>query len=58
VTLADRAAVGVAVDEVRDALLESLGLPAGSLQQALAVFDPAGLPREPWVWPGMGGPDA
>jgi glutamyl-tRNA synthetase len=58
VTLADLAAVGVAVDEVRDALLESLGLPAGSLRQALAVFDPAGLPREPWVWPGMGGPDA
>jgi len=55
VTLADLAAAGVAVDRVRDALLASLGLPEGSLDHALAVFDPAALPREPWVWPGMGG---
>jgi glutamyl-tRNA synthetase len=53
VTLADLAAAGVTVDRVRDALLASLGLPAGPLEQALAVFDPAALPREPWVWPGM-----
>jgi len=55
VTLADLAAAGVPVDRVRDALLASLGLPAGSLDHALAAFDPAALPREPWVWPGMGG---
>ena len=54
VTLTDLAAVGVPVDDVRDALLASLGLPAGPLEHALAVFDPAALPREPWVWPGMG----
>ena len=92
VTLTDLAAVGVPVDEVRDALLESLGLPAGplepvvagtfyvdaaatsgsddgsswanafqgsaGLEHALAVFDPAALPREPWVWPGLGRPHA
>lgn len=55
VTLADLAAVGVSVDAVRDALLVSLGLPAGTLEDALAAFDPAALPKEPWVWPGMGG---
>jgi glutamyl-tRNA synthetase len=53
VTLADLALTGVRVEEVRDALLASLGLPAGPLEHALAVFDPAALPREPWVWPGM-----
>ncbi|WP_427005680.1 tRNA glutamyl-Q(34) synthetase GluQRS [Pseudarthrobacter sp. H2] len=55
VTLAELAVAGVRVEEVRDALLASLGLPAGPLERALAVFDPAALPREPWVWPGMGG---
>ena len=58
VTLTDLAAAGAPVDEVRDALLVSLGLPAGPLPHALAVFDPAALPREPWIWPGMAGPDA
>jgi len=58
VTLTDLAAAGVPVDEVRDALLASLGLPAGPLEHALAVFDPAALPREPWVWPGLGRPHA
>jgi glutamyl-tRNA synthetase len=53
VTLADLALAGVTVDRVRDALLDSLGLPAGPLEQVLAVFDPAALPREPWVWPGV-----
>ncbi|MET1066157.1 MAG: tRNA glutamyl-Q(34) synthetase GluQRS [Arthrobacter sp.] len=51
VTLADLAASGTPVDDVRDALLASLGLPPGPLEHALAVFDPAALPREPWVWP-------
>jgi glutamyl-tRNA synthetase len=58
VTLTDLAAVGHSVTQVRDALLASLGLPGGPLENALAVFDPAVLPREPWVWPGLGGPDA
>ncbi|HEX9089568.1 MAG TPA: tRNA glutamyl-Q(34) synthetase GluQRS [Arthrobacter sp.] len=58
VTLGDLSAGGIPVEEVRDALLASLGLPAGPLESALAVFDPAALPREPWIWPGMAGPDA
>lgn len=58
VTLTDLAAVGHSATEVRDALLASLGLPGGPLVHALAVFDPAVLPREPWVWPGLGGPHA
>jgi glutamyl-tRNA synthetase len=55
VTLADLARAGVGVDEVRDALLASLGLPAGPLCAALAHFDPLTLPREPWMWPGPRG---
>ncbi|MCX8456802.1 tRNA glutamyl-Q(34) synthetase GluQRS [Paenarthrobacter ureafaciens] len=50
VTLGDLAAVGVSADAVRDLLLGSLGLPAGSLESALPFFDPAKLPRDPWVW--------
>ncbi len=52
VTLTDLARAGMQADEVRDALLASLGLPPGPLVRALAVFRPAALPREPWVWPG------
>jgi glutamyl-tRNA synthetase len=55
VTLGELARAGVGVEQVRDTLLASLGLPEGPLEQALAVFDPAALPREPWVWPGMAG---
>lgn len=55
VTLADLALAGVGADQVRDALLASLGLPPGRLEDALAAFDPAALPREPWVWPGVPG---
>lgn len=55
VTLADLALAGVTADQVRDELLASVGLPPGRLEDALAVFDPAALPREPWVWPGMPG---
>ncbi|MDQ0754868.1 tRNA glutamyl-Q(34) synthetase GluQRS [Arthrobacter sp. B3I4] len=58
VTLADLAGAGIGVDRVRDALLVSLGLPPGPLQAALAVFDPAALPRRPWVWPGLAEPGA
>jgi glutamyl-tRNA synthetase len=54
VTLGQLAAEGVSADVVRDRLLESLGLPAGPLEHALAAFDPDALPREPWVWSGMG----
>jgi glutamyl-tRNA synthetase len=52
VTLGDLELAGIRNDQVRDVLLESLGLPAGRLQHALAHFDPASLPRAPWVWPG------
>jgi glutamyl-tRNA synthetase len=52
VTLGDLALAGTPVSEVRDRLLESLGLPPGTLEQALAAFRPAKLPREAWVWPG------
>ena len=55
VTLADLARIGVTADQARDALLVSVGLPAGPLEHALAAFDPAALPREPWVWPGLPG---
>ncbi|MCU1569177.1 MAG: tRNA glutamyl-Q(34) synthetase GluQRS [Pseudarthrobacter sp.] len=50
VTLGDLASEGVPSDAVRDRLLESLGLPAGALEYTLDAFDPAALPREPWVW--------
>lgn len=50
VTLSELAGQGVSAEQVRDVLLESLGLPADTLEQALARFDPAGLPRAPWVW--------
>ncbi|MGZ4662902.1 MAG: tRNA glutamyl-Q(34) synthetase GluQRS [Arthrobacter sp.] len=53
VTLTDLATKGVNADGVRDLILESLGLPAGPLERALAVFDPAALPRSPWVWRGV-----
>ncbi|MGW9415585.1 tRNA glutamyl-Q(34) synthetase GluQRS [Arthrobacter cupressi] len=49
VTLADLGAVGISAEEVRGLIMASLGLP-GDLKEALAVFDPAALPREPWVW--------
>ena len=52
VTLGDLATAGWHVPAVRDALLDSLGLPGGGLENALAVFDPAELPREPWVFRG------
>jgi glutamyl-tRNA synthetase len=37
-------------DTARDLLLESAGLPPGPLEDALAAFDPAKLPREAWVF--------
>ena len=50
VTLADLAAVGIPAERVRDLILESLGLPAGTLDNALPHFHPGTLPTEPWVW--------
>lgn len=55
VTLGDLARAGVSAAGVRDLLLESLGLPPGTPEQALAFFDPASLPRNPWVWTGVAG---
>lgn len=52
VTLGDLAAVGIPVDAVRRMILDSLELQTDSLESALGAFDPAALPRGPWVWPG------
>lgn len=52
VTLVELALAGVGTDSARDLILGSLGLPAGSLENALEAFDPVRLPREPWVWRG------
>jgi glutamyl-tRNA synthetase len=48
VTLTALAAAGVGPGQVTALLLESLGLP-DTLPEALAAFDPASLPREPWI---------
>ncbi|WP_332602885.1 tRNA glutamyl-Q(34) synthetase GluQRS [Arthrobacter sp. S2(2024)] len=53
VTLGDLAAVGLSAAEVRDVILESLGLPGGPLGEALDGFDPARLPHGPWIWNGI-----
>ena len=50
VTLGDLAAVGIPAERVRDLLLESVGLPAGTLQAALPHFTPRHVPKTPWVW--------
>ncbi|NWL10827.1 tRNA glutamyl-Q(34) synthetase GluQRS [Paenarthrobacter nitroguajacolicus] len=50
VTLGDLAAVGIPAERVRDLLMESLGLPAGTLQAALPHFTPRHVPKTPWVW--------
>lgn len=61
VTLADLAAVpagspgrpdgGWSPERVRDLLLDSLGLPAGTLEHALSHFSPDAVPRTPWIPP-------
>lgn len=53
VTLARLGHDGVSPARVRAVLLESAGLPGGSLADALGAFDPAALPREPWVFTGF-----
>ncbi|MCC3279863.1 tRNA glutamyl-Q(34) synthetase GluQRS [Arthrobacter sp. zg-Y40] len=55
VTLPDLAAAGMNADAARELILASLGLP-GNLQAALAEFNPASLPREPWIF--TAGPNA
>lgn len=50
VTLGDLAAVGIPAQRVRDLILESLDLPAGSVQDALQHFTPQNVPKTPWVW--------
>lgn len=49
VTLRQLHAAGHSHVAVRNLLLASLGLPPGTLEAALAAFDPKTLPRDPWV---------
>lgn len=49
VTLEALTAEGWEAAEIRAVILRSLGLPETSLEAALAAFDPALLPREPWI---------
>ncbi|MHA7275498.1 tRNA glutamyl-Q(34) synthetase GluQRS [Arthrobacter sp. Hz1] len=49
VTLESLAEKGWSSDRVRDLILRSAGLPAGTLAEALGAFDPARLPREAWT---------
>lgn len=49
VTLEEITEDGIDPADVRAFLLESLGLPGENLQAALTAFNPAALPREPWV---------
>ncbi len=53
VTMQDLAALGVGPSAVLALIADSLGLPAPRrLADLLSAFDPAALPREPWVFPG------
>ena len=53
VTMPDLAAVGVGPSAVLALIADSLGLPAPRrLADLLSSFDPAALPRDPWVFPG------
>ncbi len=49
VTLADLAAHGIGSDEVLARITDSLGLPHAPLPALVDVFDPARLPRTPWM---------
>lgn len=49
VTLEDLALLGYSPGSVLGTILASLVLPTGPLQAALDAFDPARLPRTPWV---------
>lgn len=50
VTLGQLAAHGIDAAEARSMILASLDLPTASLEAALAAFDPARLPTNPWVF--------
>ncbi len=50
VTLGQLANEGTDAAAARTLILDSLGLPAESLDAALAAFDPARLPTHPWVF--------
>lgn len=50
VTLSQLAAHGIDAQQARTMILASLGLPTSSLQAALAAFDPAQLPTQPWAF--------
>lgn len=58
VTLSQLRHDGVTAERVRSVLLESAGLPGTSLEAAVEAFDPASLPREPWVSTGFPTPSA
>ncbi|MEV0342968.1 tRNA glutamyl-Q(34) synthetase GluQRS [Nocardia sp. NPDC050713] len=49
VTLADRRALGNTPEQVVSLLADSLGYTASTPSQLLEHFDPARLPREPWI---------
>lgn len=49
VTLESLAEKGWTANSVRDLILRSAGLPAGTLAGALEAFHPAGVPREAWI---------
>ena len=50
ITLAALARTGLTAGAVRDLILTSLNLPAGTLAHALEAFSPALLPRDPWIF--------
>ncbi|MET4061808.1 glutamyl-tRNA synthetase [Arthrobacter sp. UYP6] len=50
ITLAALARTGLAAIQVRNLILASLNLPAGTLAHALEAFSPALLPRDPWIF--------
>ncbi|MBF6268832.1 tRNA glutamyl-Q(34) synthetase GluQRS [Nocardia farcinica] len=49
VTLADQQRAGKSPEQVLALLTDSLGLPPRPPRELLADFDPARLPREPWI---------
>ncbi|CAM3949438.1 tRNA glutamyl-Q(34) synthetase GluQRS [Nocardia ninae] len=54
VTLSDQLALGNTPDQVVAAMARSLGYAATSSAELLDSFDPAHLPREPWILDGNG----
>ncbi|WAP51495.1 tRNA glutamyl-Q(34) synthetase GluQRS [Arthrobacter sp. ATA002] len=50
ITLGALAGAGLGSEDVRNLILASLRLPEGPLEDALAAFSAAQLPREPWVF--------